>query len=190
MHRSEIETRTIEIGAAGSSVIEGLAVVYNSKANIAGLFVEQFAPGSLTKSIRSRDVLALMAHDSGRVLGRTSSGTLRLTDTNRGLAFELDPATDTPDGAAAKGLIGRADLKGVSPGFYVIKEEWDDNGPVPLRTIIEAELLEISIVGMPAYEDTTAALRSLDAHRKAGNQNAALERIRRRAEAMHRMRGI
>ncbi|CAN7459647.1 HK97 family phage prohead protease [Mesorhizobium sp. LjNodule214] len=189
MQRGEIETRTIEIGAAGS-VIEGLAVPYNTKANIGGLFLEQFAPGSLSKSIRSRDVLALMAHDHGRVLGRTSSGTLRFSDTGHGLAFELDPETSTPDGSAAKGLVGRADLKGISPGFYVMKEAWDDNGPLPLRTIIEAELLEISIVGMPAYEDTTAALRSLDEHRKASNHSAAKERLLRKAEAMHRMRGI
>ncbi|EMW5443847.1 HK97 family phage prohead protease, partial [Enterococcus faecium] len=42
------------------------------------------------------------------------------------------------------------------------EETWDYNSEPMLRTIHEVELYEVSIVPLPAYEDTEAALRSRD----------------------------
>ena len=43
-------------------------------------------------------------------------------------------------------------------GFYPTEETWDYSSDPVLRTIHEVELYEVSIVSLPAYEDTEAAL--------------------------------
>jgi hypothetical protein len=84
----DIERRAFtEIRATGRR-LEGYAATFGAEARI-GSFVETIAPGAFRASLAG-DVLALMDHDGGKVLGRTKSGTLRLTEDSRGLAFSLD----------------------------------------------------------------------------------------------------
>jgi phage head maturation protease len=62
-----------------------------------------------------------------------------------------------------------------------LKQEWDDTQDPPLRSIIEAELFDVSVVTYPAYADTEVGLRSLEAartERKQHNAQAASRRIR------------
>ena len=67
------------------------------------------------------DVLALMDHDTAKVLARTRSKTLRLAEDTRGLAFDLDvPGTSVGNDVLA--LAERGDLGGMSFGFYVGKD--------------------------------------------------------------------
>jgi phage head maturation protease len=76
----------------------------------------------------------------------------------------------------------------------------DDHGlaveKVPVRTIQEVELFEVSAVTFPAYEDTELALRSLDderGKRELAERNAAAAKARiaaRRAEQEQKFRGI
>jgi phage head maturation protease len=67
---------------------------------------------------------------------------------------------------------------------------------MPLRTIQEIELFEVGPVTDPAYEDATAALRSLDDERgkkELAERNAAAARARiaaRKAETEQKIRGI
>lgn len=78
------------------SVISGYAIVYNSPTVIAGEWREQLAPGSLTRTLKeSPDVVMILSHDIGRVLGRVSAGTLALREDRVGLYFALtvDPST-------------------------------------------------------------------------------------------------
>jgi hypothetical protein len=144
-------------------------------------FREQFARGSLDRTIREDDIRMLLDHDRGRVIGRTSAGTLRLRVDGLGLRYEVDVDQSTPDGLTLAGTVGRRDVTGVSPGMYVTAENWDDTGSgLPLRIITEARLIELSAVSWPAYEKTTAMLR-------AANNNTA---ARRRCETAQRRRGI
>src|SRR3546814_8215181 len=82
----------------------GYAATYGSEARLGG-FVETIAPGAF-RSTLGGDILALLDHDAGKVLGRTRSGTLRLSEDSRGLAFSLD----LPDTQAGRDVeeIGRA----------------------------------------------------------------------------------
>lgn len=72
-------------------------------------------------------------------------------------------------------------MKGCSFGFRVRAEEWKDGGDrLPLRTITDLDLYELTLTALPAYEETSASLRA------SSNNDAAVRRIR---EAQRR-RGI
>lgn len=181
MQSADTEIRDASAQQAGP-VIKGYAALYNTPTTIGGEFIEQIAPGSF-KTIANGDCLALIAHDWGRVLGRQSAGTLRLKDTPLGLYFELDADTSTPSGLEILGNVRRRDVRGCSFGFRVLWDDWTDDGPLPLRTIREIELYEISILANPAYTATSAWVSS----RASDNAAAA---ARRRCEAKMRARGI
>lgn len=155
-----VERRTFIDFRADSSArkLEGYAATFAAEARI-GDFVETIAPGAFAKSL-TRDVLALLDHDMGKVLGRTASGTLQLTEDAKGLRFALD-LPDTVAGRDVLALAARGDLGGMSFGFTVPQggDQWDANR----RTLRTVDLMEISIVSAwPAYPDTSLALRNRD----------------------------
>jgi len=115
------------------------------------------------------------------VIGRSTAGTLRMAEDKTGLSVEID-LPDTTDGRDIATLIERGDISGMSFGFIVTKQTWDETGDVPKRTIEAVELHEVSIVAFPAYDDTTIAMRSLDDARKAKPVHPALDRIRQRKQ--------
>lgn len=174
----------------GKVTVAGYAAVFGDMADIGGYFREIIARGAFTNTLRSADVRAYFDHDRGRVLGRTSSGTLRLREDDKGLAVEID-LPDTSDGRDVKALIERGDISGMSFGFSVKKQEWDETVDPPTRTILEVELREVSIVSEPAYDGTSIALRSFDEARKEHRrQHNAAAFARRKAEAEARFRNI
>ncbi|KAB2700296.1 HK97 family phage prohead protease [Ochrobactrum sp. Kaboul] len=201
---TEIEKRSGSLGVEtraedSKRVLTGYAIIWNSNTTIGDYFVERIAPGAFSGSIGG-DILALLHHDSGRVLGRTKSNTLRLKEDARGLHVEID-VPNTTDGNDLWELVERGDITGMSFGMRVTKQEWDDTGAIPHRTILEAELFEVTATPTPAYEDTHLAKRSLDAwraeadatiaRRRDENRTAAARRIaEKRASFEQRIRGI
>lgn len=156
----------------------GYAALFNSRTDIGG-FDEVIAPGAFAETLKTSDVRALVDHDSGRVIGRSGAGTLRLSEDEKGLFVEID-LPDTTDGRDLAALLERGDISGMSFGFRVTKDEWDEAAGKPSRTIRSVDLFEVSAVAFPAYPDTSIALRSLEEarkERKAHNFNAAAQRI-------------
>lgn len=145
----------IELRAKGRR-LEGYAATFGAEARI-GDFRETIRPGAFAASLAGgRDVLALVDHDPGRVLARTRSGTLRLAEDAKGLAFALD-VPDTSAGRDVLALAERGDLGGMSFGFRMIEEEWQGDR----RELRAVELLEISVVAAwPAYDGTAVAARA------------------------------
>lgn len=176
--------RPVEIRATENSTITvvGYAALFGSHTIIGDTYREVIARGAFAETIKG-DVRALFNHDSGRVLGRTVAKTLRLAEDATGLATEID-LPDTTDGRDVATLIERGDISGMSFGFNVTKQTWDETGDMPTRTIEAVDLREVSPVTFPQYTDTSIALRSLDAARlqaRADNYNAAAARLRMKA---------
>ena len=147
-------------GADAKRKIAGTAVVYNRLSTpIYGLFREQFAPGAFTKVLKNADVRALFNHDPNLIVGRTKSGTLILTDSDTGLRFEVDPpATPWADGLIES--IRRRDIDQVSFAFRALKDKWTGTLDAPIRTVIEADIRDVSPVTYAAYPQTDVHLRS------------------------------
>lgn len=183
-------TRPLEFRAGDSGKkIGGYAAVFNSETDIGGYFREVIAPGAFKEAVKG-DVRALIDHDSGRVIGRTSSKTLRLSEDDNGLAVEID-LPDTTDGRDIATLVERGDISGMSFGFMVTKQTWDETGDTPVRTIEAVELYEVSVVAFPAYDDTTIAMRSLEEMRKARPVHPGHKRVsERKARTEQVARGI
>lgn len=160
--------------------VHGYAAVFDQPTEIAGEFLEVISPGAFAETLRSADVRAYFDHDKGRILGRASSGTLRLREDATGLAVEID-LPDTTDGRDVRELITRGDVSGMSFGFVVTREAWDFSALLPRRTVQVVDLIEVSIVSAPAYEGATVALRSRETAKATHNFNAAARRLRMKA---------
>lgn len=131
-------------------ILAGYAATFNSPSSDLGGFVEVLAPGCFTETLKTADVRAFWNHCYEHLLGRTKSGTLRLTEDETGLAFEID-VPETSLGRDTYELVKRGDIDGVSFGFFAVRDEWSPDGKV--NTVLEAELIEISPVSFPAYEN-------------------------------------
>lgn len=160
------ETRTFDITKLNTrdateeqpSLITGYAAVFNSKTSIGGWFDEVIEPGAFACSLSENgDIRALFNHNWDNVLGRTKSGTLRLEEDERGLKFEIE-LPNTSVGRDLAESMDRGDINQCSFGFWITEENWDYNVEPALRTIKEVELYEISVVSIPAYDDTEASL--------------------------------
>lgn len=141
--------------------ITGYAAVFNSKTSIGDFFEEIIEPGAFSRTLSENgDIRALFNHNWDSVLGRTKSGTLYLEEDDRGLKFEIE-LPNTSLGRDLAESMQRGDINQCSFGFWIEdegKETWDYSVEPALRTIHEVELLEVSIVSLPAYDDTEAAV--------------------------------
>jgi HK97 family phage prohead protease len=144
--------------------VEGYAAVFGEEADIGGFFREVIERGAFADAIGRDDVVFLINHD-GLPLARTRSGTLKLSEDERGLKIETMLDAEDPDVKSIAGKMKRGDLDKMSFAFYPEVQEWDESGDVPLRTIKKASLHDVSIVTTPAYSGTEIALRSLEASR-------------------------
>ena len=157
MSTPDIERRGAVAGVTASGrTLSGYAATFNDPTAIGG-YTERIAPGAFARSLASgRDVLALLDHRADVLLGRTRSGSLKLSEDAKGLRFELS-VPDTQAGRDVIALAERGDLGGMSFGFVAIDEAWDGN----TRELRQVELHEISVVqSWPAYQSTEINLRS------------------------------
>lgn len=166
VEKRNLTTNSVEIREddEGKRTLTGYAIKWEMKSVTMGWrrFREQFKRGAFTESLTNEDQLALWSHDTSKVLGRTKNGTLRLFEDEIGLRFELD-LLDTTLGDDAYKTIKRGDVDGVSFGFQMLKQEWDEADPDNvIRTVTKAKLLEISPVAFPAYPDSQISARSKD----------------------------
>lgn len=90
-----------------------------------------------------------------------------------GLYVEVDlPQTNLA--ADIRTLVKRGDIAGMSVRMNVKRSVWEDmtegEEKYSMRTIMEADLLEISLTAFPAYVDTSAATRSYQQFMEQRNQ--------------------
>lgn len=156
-----------ELRAGGSGqqrTITGLGAPYGVWSQDLGGFRERFEAGALRESIASDDIRALYNHDSGKVLGRVSAKTLRLSETERGVEYEVD----LPDTSFARDLvvsIERRDVTGNSFGFAIpdgdAGQRWEERDGILWRTVTRAKMFELGPQPFPAYEQTEVQSRSI-----------------------------
>lgn len=173
----ELTTEKIELreDENGNRTLSGYAVKWEKKSHVLGYFRkfrEQFKKGAFADSLSNDDQRFLWSHDTSKVLGRTKNNTLRLSEDDIGLRFELD-LPDTTLGEDTYKSIKRGDVDGVSFGFSMIShdiEEPDDD--LMLRTVTKAKLLEVSAIAFPAYPDSEVSARGYDPYKQFVEERA------------------
>lgn len=150
-----------------TATLRGYAAVFDKRSEDLGGFFEQIEKGAFARALKEgQDVRALFNHDGNFVLGRSTAGTLRMSEDKKGLAVEID-LPDTQAGRDVGVMVERGDVSQMSFAFRTVKDSWEhrDNEP-SLRTLLDVDLYDVSAVTYPAYPDTSLALRSLEEARK------------------------
>ncbi|HEG42602.1 MAG TPA: HK97 family phage prohead protease, partial [Phycisphaerales bacterium] len=124
VERRELVAEDIELRVVDDEIpkITGYAAKFGKWSEDLGGFREKIRVGAFD-DVLDDDVRALKNHDPNLLLGRTRSGTLRLTANKTGLRFEVD-TPDTNVGRDTVEEIRRHDISGCSFGFIVDLEEW------------------------------------------------------------------
>jgi HK97 family phage prohead protease len=198
----EFDTRMVEGGdlrveARGvGRIIRGYGIVFNRLSERLqlsggfGSFREKIDPAAMDRTLREGiDLRALVDHDSAKILGRMSAGTLRIEKDSQGLRVEIDPP-ETSTGHDIVASIQRRDVTGMSFAFGTFKDHWDEKTDPPTRTVLDMMVREVSVVTFPAYPQTDVAMRSLVAHRQGTGRtiSALREELERRRAAWKGMR--
>lgn len=174
---------TVEFRAASidGNTLSGTAHVFGQRANIRGAYIEEFAPTAFDRVLADprTDVRAFWQHDPRMLLGRQSSGSLRLERAPEGLKFSID-LPDTSYANDLKALVSRGDLTEMSfafmPGKYQLRKA-EDGSQVRTHTDVRA-LIDVSPVSIPAFAGTGLALRSDDLEGIAPRAQAVAARWR------------
>lgn len=144
--------------------IIGYAVRWGQLSNPLGWFQdfqEKFERGAFTKALAEKrdQIYAAWNHDSGQILGRSPS-TLKLEEDEIGLRYEIDPPSWADKYVES---IERGDVRGSSFIFRPVNQQWDESNPdMAIRSILEADLFEVSPVTTPAYPTSSVGVRSVE----------------------------
>ena len=172
--KPRIETRAAGDGQPDQQVIVGYGAVFYRESDQAGTqyplwsdTFERVMPGAFDVALQEDVVRG--TYDHRDLLGRSDSGTLRLSVDKIGLRYEID-VPDTQAGRDAVTLLERGDLDGSSFGFSVYGKrgvvkwvtETRDGKQYEIRELHEVELIDVGPVVWPAYPGATAGLRSED----------------------------
>ncbi len=150
-------------------VIRGMAAVFyredvpGSEYQLTDKITERIAPEAFDRALERQDaVVGLFNHDSANILGSTRAGSLTLTKTRRGLAYEITTDPTDPDHQRVLPKIRRGDLYGSSFQFQIEDQSFEprgEEGEGVIRTIRSVKLIDVGPVTFPAYEATSIAVR-------------------------------
>lgn len=159
--------------------LRGYAAKYNVLSEMMWDFQEAIAPGAFD-NVMGDDVRALFNHDPNHILGRTLSGTLRLSLDDVGLVYEVDlPNTEMAETVSC--AVERGDVTQSSFAFIVNEATWTEREDGTwLRTITNLKrLYDVSPVTYPAYPDATVGMRSAMVKEQRQLRDASLLEERR-----------
>jgi HK97 family phage prohead protease len=143
-------------------IITGYVNKFNELSEDLGFF-ETVKPGAFKRSLESnKNILALFDHDTSKILGSTNSETLILKEDDIGLYFELKLNNNLSYTRDILELIEMKVLSNCSFGFKINQDEWEEKEGSYYRNLLDIELMEITLTGLPAYTSSEFSLRSLD----------------------------
>lgn len=145
-----IEYRRTELRRiADSRRVEGTIIRYSDEANIGGIFRERINPGAL----RCENCTMNVQHERALIVARQGVG-LDVIDGKESMRLVAELAKTRVADDALEALDARL-YQGLSVGMVVRKDSWTDEGELPLRTINDAVVREVSLVDTPAYPQST-----------------------------------
>ena len=152
---------------ASKMILEGYAIVFDTETVIGSEnygFIESIDRHALDGA-KMKDVPLKYNHnDSFLILARTKNDSLKLTIDEKGLFIRAE-LIDTTTNRDVYKMVKAGLLDKMSFAFTVPKdgEEIDTSGKMAKRKITKVErLFDVSVVDIPAYDDTSIYARSLE----------------------------
>lgn len=166
IERSTVTT-TLEVRESASGwQIAGRGIVYDKLSENLGGYREIIKPGAATSVLASEpDIRGLFNHDPNLILGRTTAGTMTVTEVDGGVDYVID-APDTSYAANLRTSLERGDVTQSSFAFRIAAggAEWTEDPETGglIRVVTEfSGLYDMSPVVYPAYPDTVSGARAV-----------------------------
>ena len=147
-------------------VVEGYAIVFDEPTNIG--YIEIISKGALDECDMTDVCMKYNHEDTVLVMARTRNGSLQLKVDEHGLKIHAE-LIDTNSNRDIFKSIKAGLLDKMSFAFVVGEAVWEisENGGMDTRTITKIEkLFDVSVVDVPAYEQTEIYARNKDAVEK------------------------
>lgn len=163
--------------------IVGYGSVFNILSEPLWGFREIIKPGAFD-DVLNDDVRGLFNHDPNFILGRSTSGTLKISVDSRGLHYDIE----APDTQTIRDLVlapmKRGDITQSSFAFRVARsgDHWyeDDEGVVIREINKFSRLYDVSPVTYPAYQAAESTVRSMKAWQEARDSGAIANAVNQR----------
>ena|SRR5699024_485975 len=192
-HLKGIEVRDSE--ETNVPTFEGYVTRFNSVGSV-GDFHEQINERAFDNSLKSNNnIFILYNHSWDHILGSTRNESLKLYKDNDGLRFKFTPKADTSYLRDIKELVKNNEISGMSFGFRVNEDTWktDEEGR-DVRTVLDVDLMEVTITPIPFYSSSEVSLRSYEAfkeeQRKAKQTEDDLQLLRLKSNLIKMTNGI
>ncbi|RRH89475.1 HK97 family phage prohead protease [Mesorhizobium tamadayense] len=176
---------SLEIRAEGGATRLTGRFPYGSETTLGDGRRERFAARAFRSRIETgENVFLLAGHDPEKPLASTEAGSLTLRDGEDALHIEARVAATTTWANDALAALAAGLTKGISPGFRVRSggDVVTRSADGLLRTVNAADLFEVSLVTLPAYDQAQIAARSW-ALASAEGDDAGLHRVLNRWRA-------
>jgi HK97 family phage prohead protease len=165
------EVRTVPFDVASTEAngdgltFEGYAAVYDTPTRIQGRdedFDEQISPGAFRAIAAGQYPVLMFDHGKHPLIGSMPLGRITGAREDPNGLFITARLTDNWLIQPVRDAIADRALTGMSFRFMVDDdgESWDRSRDVPLRTLTSVTVPELGPVVFPAYEPTTASVRS------------------------------
>lgn len=161
------ELRAPENTDEDKMIIEGYAAVFETETDL-GWCKEIISRDAFDNCNMSDCVLKYNHNDNCLILARTRNKSLQLTVDNKGLKIWAELIDTTQNRDVYKMVRARL-LDKMSFAFSVRKQEWDYENDVRRITEI-AQLFDVSVVPVPAYDTTDIYARGKDDYTKEKEQ--------------------
>lgn len=165
------ETRISELRALDNNeeqmVIEGYAAVFETQTDL-GWCKEIISRDAFNNCNMSDCVLKYNHNDNCLILARTRNKSLELTVDSKGLKIRAN-LIDTTQNRDIYKMIKAGLLDKMSFAFSVKKQEWDYDNDVRRITEI-SQLFDVSVVDVPAYDNTEIYARNKENYAKEKEQ--------------------
>ncbi len=174
--KNKLERRSVEFEVRAAEeeagyILEGRAVVYDKPTVIhdwRGEYIEVIKSGALNNT-DLKDVRLLANHDLSKIpyarsRNNNENSTMQLYVDSEGLKFRSVLDKENTESRNLWSAVKRGDVSGVSFLFASRNDKWENTTEGRKRTISDiSTIIEISIVTMPAYEETSVSARNKSA---------------------------
>ena len=162
------ELRALDITDENNEmIVEGYAAVFEKETDL-GWCKEVIDRDAFNNCNMSDCVLKYNHNDNCLILARTRNKSLELLVDSKGLKIKAN-LIDTTQNRDIYKMIKAGLLDKMSFAFSVRKQEWDYENDIGRITEI-SQLFDVSVVDVPAYEDTEIYARSKESYEKEKEQ--------------------